>query len=147
MLPPGLAIRREHLDELMNNLTESISRLWGGWGILIFSTLTGVVAQLALKHGLSTDSLFPASGKLVETIQSLIGAWQLWIYGFFAVASLASWLLVVRKFELSMAFPVVQSLSFVLIMVFSVFLFRETITLTKLAGIGLLCLGIFLCSQ
>lgn len=131
----------------MNSILETITRLGGGWGILLFSTLTGVAAQLALKHGLAGDRLLPAAAKATDVVQSLLGAWQLWVYGLCAVASLASWLLVVRRFELSMAFPVVQSLSFILIVVFSAFLFRETITTTKLAGIGLLCLGIFLCSQ
>ena len=56
----------------MNNTLEGISRLWGGWGILIFSTLTGVVAQLALKHGVSGRSLFPSSGKILDAIPALI---------------------------------------------------------------------------
>ena len=131
----------------MNITLEGISRLWGGWGILIFSTLTGVVAQLALKHGVSARSLFPSSGKLLDAIPALLSTWQLWVYGIFAVASLVSWLLVVNQFDLSMAFPVVQSLSYLLIVISSVFLFRETVTLTNMAGLGLLCVGVFLVSQ
>ena len=131
----------------MNITLEGISRLWGGWGILIFSTLTGVVAQLALKHAVSARSLFPSSGKILDAIPALISTWQLWVYGFFAVASLVSWLLVVSQFDLSMAFPVVQSLSYLLIVISSVFLFRETVTLTNMAGLGLLCVGVFLVSQ
>ncbi|MDP3046554.1 MAG: hypothetical protein Q8O07_03665, partial [Chloroflexota bacterium] len=73
--------------------------------------------------------------------------WQLWVYGFFAVASLVSWLLVVSQFDLSMAFPVVQSLSYLLIVISSVFLFRETVTLTNMAGLVLLCVGVFLVSR
>ena len=69
------------------------------------------------------------------------------MYGFFAVASLVSWLLVINQFDLSMAFPVVQSLSYLLIVVSSVLLFRETVTLTNMAGLVLLCIGVFLVSQ
>ncbi len=131
----------------MNDALQGLLRLWGGWGILIFSTVTGVVAQLALKHGMSGRSLLPSSGSLLDAIPALLSTWQLWVYGFFAVVSLASWLFVVNVFPLSMAFPVVQSLSFVLIVVLSVFLFRESVTVTNLAGLVLICAGVFLASR
>ncbi len=134
----------------MNVVADTIQgfmRLWGGWGILIFSTLTGVAAQLALKHGMAGRTLLPSSGSLLDAIPALLGVWQLWAYGFFAVASLVSWLFVVNQFALSMAFPVVQSLSLVLIVTLSVFLFREAVTLTNLAGLVLLCVGVFLVSR
>lgn len=131
----------------MNQTLDGLSRLWGGWGILIFSTLTGVVAQLALKHGVSTRNLFSTSGSILDAIPAWIGSWQLWVYGLFAVTSLVSWFLVVNQFDLSMAFPVVQSLTYLLIVVLSVVLFRESVTLTNVVGLALLCVGVFLVAQ
>jgi multidrug transporter EmrE-like cation transporter len=131
----------------MNITLDGITRLWGGWGILIFSTLTGVVAQLALKHGMSGKSLLPAGAKLLDLIPTLLSTWQLWVYGFFAAVSLVSWFFVLNQFDLSMAFPVVQSLSYLLIVVLSVILFKETVSLTNAAGLALLCVGVFLAAQ
>ena len=131
----------------MDNLIEPLMRLWGGWGILVFSTVTGVVAQLSLKHLFITRQGFLLSFTPLHVLQALADTWQLWLYGACAAASLVSWLLVVRRFELNMAFPVVQSLSFVLILILSSFLFREILSATRLVGVGIICLGIFLCSR
>ncbi len=63
--------------------------------------------------------------------------------GFFA---LVCWLAAMTKFELSYAYPL-MSLAFVLVLIFSAFLFHEPVTAPKVLGILLIMLGIFVASR
>jgi uncharacterized membrane protein len=62
-----------------------------------------------------------------------------------AGAALA-YLLALQRLELSRAYPV-MSLSFVLVLVFSVLLFSEALTVPKVAGIAFVLVGLFLGSR
>lgn len=67
--------------------------------------------------------------------------------GFFA-AFLAAlcWMAAIPKFELSFAYPF-MSLSFVLVFVFSAFLFHESVSVYKVVGLSLILLGILVTSR
>ena len=66
----------------------------------------------------------------------------------FASAFIASlfWMAALSKFELSFAYPF-MSLSFVLVFIISVFLFDDSVTLYKVAGLVLIVLGIVISSR
>lgn len=53
------------------------------------------------------------------------------------------WMAVMTKFELSYAYPF-TTFSFVLVIILSVFIFRDTITSFKVLGLALITIGIFL---
>lgn len=67
--------------------------------------------------------------------------------GFIAafVASLF-WMIAMTKFEISYAYPF-TSLSFVLVFIISIFLFGETISIGKVAGLLLIVLGVIVTSK
>ena len=80
------------------------------------------------------------AGKLVFLFRAFIDPYVL---SGFASAFIASffWMAAVSKFEISVAYPF-MSLAFVLVLLFSVLLFQEPITIGKVVGMGLICAGI-----
>jgi len=101
-----------------------------------------VYGQLVLKWRLSHKGALPAefAGKLVFLFRAFIDPYVL---SGFASAFIASffWMAAVSKFEISVAYPF-MSLAFVLVLLFSVLLFQEPITIGKVVGMGLICAGI-----
>jgi multidrug transporter EmrE-like cation transporter len=57
-----------------------------------------------------------------------------------------SWMLAMTKFDISYAYPFV-SLNYILILIAGFFLFNEPINLTKIAGSGLVIIGIIIISK
>lgn len=115
------------------------------WSVLFCSTITGVIAQLALKRAVNGLSFDPAAHGMAREIARVLGSSYSWIYGLAAVGSAVTWWWVVKKFELGFAFPVVQSLGFVLVLLASAWLFAEPISWSRWIGILLICAGLFLC--
>jgi multidrug transporter EmrE-like cation transporter len=64
----------------------------------------------------------------------------------FFVASMILWIKVISTMELSKAYPSI-SLSYIIVFVFSVLLFKETVTLTKVIGMVLVSIGVFFLQQ
>jgi multidrug transporter EmrE-like cation transporter len=71
----------------------------------------------------------------------------------FLVSGLASafiasifWLMAMTKFEISYAYPF-MSLAFVFVLIFSVFVFKETLNLYKVFGLAFIVLGIVITSR
>ena len=71
-----------------------------------------------------------------------------WVISVFASALLASvtWAAALTRFELSFAYPF-MSLSFVLVLLLSVMLFSEALTLSKAVGVALIVAGLIVGSQ
>jgi multidrug transporter EmrE-like cation transporter len=116
--------------------------------IYIFGTIFFTVyGQLAIKYGVSTKGELPASAleKLCFFSQLFLNPF---IFTGFLSAFVASlfWMAAMTKFELSYAYPF-MSLSFVLVFILSVFLFQESVTMTKVLGLSLIVLGIFVTSR
>ncbi len=115
------------------------------WVLFTFSVLTGVFAQVSLKQGLSglafdVDRLMPSALSLI-TNPFIIG----WVL--LGTASALSWMALLSKSELSVVFPIAQSLSYVLILILAALLFNEALTNTRVFGIVIICIGIFLVAQ
>ena len=64
-------------------------------------------------------------------------------YGFFAFLC---WMAAMTKFDLSYAYPF-MSLSFLLVLVLSVALFHEPLTISKVVGVGFIVAGIIIGSR
>ncbi len=115
--------------------------------ILVVSTLTGVIGQLFLKKGTLVQDNIPIElDNLLNMLYNYITNVYIVSWIFFAGISAFLWIIVVSKFELSFAYPVVMSSSFVLVVLFSSLLFGENISISRWAGIAVLCSGIFLVS-
>ncbi len=102
---------------------------------LAAGVLLGVGGQVLLKSGASGETLL----QQFLAPQSIIG-----LALYFAAA--LCYMYALRKIPVSIAFPSV-SLSYVLVALLGFWLYGEPITVSKLAGIALVCCGVFLITR
>ena len=110
----------------------------------IFFTVYG---QLVLKWRISGFGELPEAtmDKIVFLLKLLFDPF---IFSGFASAFIASlfWMAAMTKFDVSYAYPF-MSLSFVLVFLFAAFLFKEPVTIYKIAGLALIVTGIYISSR
>lgn len=114
------------------------------YGPLLASILLTVYAQLGMKkHMMSLtlpEGVFPKIAFLLcQLVQPLVLS--------VLVAAFAAgliWMSVVAKYELSLLYPIFISSTIVLVFGLSVFLFNESISILKLAGMILVVVGLLL---
>lgn len=110
----------------------------------IFFTVYG---QLVLKWRVNKYGSLP-----IEMVDKIIFLLKLLLDPFilsgFIAAFVASifWMGAMTKFDISFAYPF-MSLSFLLVFVLSVFLFKEPISLYKILGLGIIVIGIIVTSK
>jgi drug/metabolite transporter (DMT)-like permease len=115
---------------------------------VILATVTAsAVAQLALKMGMKAPAVaaaMPVGGKaLVLAVATSPLVWAgLLIYGL----SVGVWLWVLAKVDLSLAYPFV-GVSFIVVMLFGVFLLDEQVTPVRIAGTLLIAMGCILVAR
>jgi len=102
---------------------------------LAVGVLLGVGGQMLLKSGASGETLL----QQFLAPQSIIGL------GLYFAAALC-YMYALRKIPVSVAFPSV-SLSYVLVALLGFWLYGEPISASKLAGIALVCAGVFLIAR
>lgn len=114
---------------------------------IFFTILFTVYSQLVMRWQVSSAGQLPedVSGKIHFVITLLLNPWVVTgvIATFFAGVS---WMLAMTRFEVSYAFPFI-SLNYLLILAASVFLFNESLTLTKLIGSFIVVLGLIVISR
>jgi multidrug transporter EmrE-like cation transporter len=115
--------------------------------LLLLSTITGVLGQIFLKKGTTTAALVLNISHPVKTAVSLLTNPYILAWIAMAGISAVTWVKVVTYFELSFAFPVMMTLSFILILLLSFFFFGEQLTTGRWIGIALMVVGIFLASR
>jgi multidrug transporter EmrE-like cation transporter len=114
--------------------------------IFITIVLT-VYGQLAIKWQVMHAGAMPdiAQDKFMFLLRLVFNPW---IISAFAAAFLASvsWMAAMTKFQLSYAYPF-MSLNFVIVLLLSGWLFNEPLSLPKILGIGLICIGTIVAAQ
>lgn len=118
-----------------------------GYVCIFLTILLTTYGQLVLKWRMS---LFGPMPETITGISSyLIHAFlDIFVLSAFAAAFLASltWMAALTKFDLSMAYPF-TSLGFVLVLVLSVLLLGETMSISKFIGTALIVTGVFILSR
>jgi len=114
--------------------------------ILLLSIIAGVMAQLILKRGTFELSNFSVSN-LIPFIKSILTNYYLILWVLFGGISAFLWLLAISKINLSVAFPISQAGSIILIVILSYLFFSEAITLYQCLGMLLIIIGIFLVAK
>lgn len=115
---------------------------------LILATVTAsACAQLALKLGMSSPAVAAAAQGGVKALFLAVASsplvWTgLTIYG----TSIAVWLWVLSKVDLSLAYPFV-GVSFIVVMLFGVFLLQETVGPLRIIGTFLITAGCILVAR
>lgn len=115
---------------------------------LILATVTAsACAQLALKLGMTSPAVtaaLPQGGaNLMIAVASSPLVWAgLAIYGM----SVAVWLWILSRVDLSLAYPFV-GVSFIVVMLFGIFLLQESVTPLRIAGTILIAAGCILVAR
>jgi multidrug transporter EmrE-like cation transporter len=114
---------------------------------ILISVFLSVVAQILLKHGMSSSTVQTAlnsdvftAGITVITNISVIGGLVAY------VASAGIWLFVLSKIDVSKAYPFV-GIGFIGTMLFACWFLNEPITVSKVIGTFLVIAGVLLISQ
>lgn len=122
---------------------------WKGIMLIACSIILSAAAQLFMKIGMleasGIDILFSLQG-LSDNVAQILPA-VLWVISglMFYVISMLVWLLILSKYELSLAYPLL-SLSYVLVYIAAVLWPRlhESISVSKTFGILLILAGVYL---
>jgi multidrug transporter EmrE-like cation transporter len=121
--------------------------MWLTIALLTIPAITGVVGQLMLKIGMSQMGQLAISMDAIPSI-----AWRMatspWVVGGLViyVSGIFFWLLALNRVDLSYAYPF-ASLSYVLIFLSSWLLLGEQITLPRVMGMLVICLGVVLVAR
>ena len=114
---------------------------------IFISIFLAVVGQLLLKMGMLRIGKFSLdiSTLVYQYIKILLNPFVIaGLFGFFL--SMLVWLYVLSRMELSFAYPFV-ALNYVLILLGSYFLLKETITLPKMIGVVVIIIGVYLVAR
>jgi drug/metabolite transporter (DMT)-like permease len=110
--------------------------------LILTSVILAVIGQLTLKGALnrSTATVGAHMQGSLRRIAASPGIWAgLGIYG----VGTFFWLVALSQVELGYAYPFL-SLSYVLILIASAALFREQLSLWRLGGVLVICLGVYI---
>ena len=117
------------------------------FSLLMTGVLLNAGAQLLLKAGtnsigvfaFSSDNLVPVGWKLA-TEPHIIGGVGCY------VISVIVWILALSRVEVSIAYPML-SIGYVVNALAAWYLFGEAVTLTRLAGIGIIIIGVYIVAR
>ncbi|NLI91975.1 MAG: EamA family transporter [Peptococcaceae bacterium] len=105
--------------------------------IAVISIMLGAVGQFGLKLAAATIQTGSGLWKLGLSMLNIQMIFSVVCF----VTSMIMWIFVLRKMELSIAYPMV-SLGYVFVMFLSFYFLQESIVLTKLLGTGLIVSGV-----
>jgi multidrug transporter EmrE-like cation transporter len=114
---------------------------------ILITILLTVYGQLVFKWRMEMKGAIPSGS--MSKLQYIFWAYlDPWIISGFSAAFLGSvfWAITLTKFELSFAYPF-TSLSFVLVLFLSAYLFKEPLTMYKLFGVLMIFGGLFVISR
>ncbi|MBP2001892.1 drug/metabolite transporter (DMT)-like permease [Paenibacillus shirakamiensis] len=109
---------------------------------LLANILLLVTGQMLFKIGLSKNGGLQGIGQWAKLIFSPTILGGLALYG---IATLL-WFAVLNRLPLTVAYPM-QSLAYVFAMVGAYFIFGEIITATKIAGVAVILVGVYLLAK
>lgn len=116
-------------------------------GAMCFTVLSLVVSQLMLKKGMIVFNQMVIHPLTLKVIAKNIVLNKFVIIGIIVSGlSSLSWLYVLSKINLSIAYPFV-SLAFPLVLVFSHYFFSDSIPVIRWVGIGVIVVGLILVAQ
>ncbi|MCL5957700.1 MAG: EamA family transporter [Chloroflexi bacterium] len=115
--------------------------------ILFVAIPLSVSGELLLKYGMNQHGFFglSASGLLPSLVRIFTNPFILAGFALIFSGSIF-WLSVISRVELSYAYPML-SLSYVLTVAASWFLFSENVTPIRIGGVLIICLGVYVVSR
>ncbi|OGP69480.1 MAG: 4-amino-4-deoxy-L-arabinose transferase [Deltaproteobacteria bacterium RBG_13_58_19] len=115
--------------------------------LILLDVTLNVAGQLSLKHGMTKLGNFSLSLPTLVSVflRAAVSPYVLLGLLCYGLGFLV-WLIVLAKAEVSYAYPLI-SLGYVFTAILAWQLFGETVTLTRLAGILITCVGVFLIAR
>lgn len=112
--------------------------------ILLLSIVTSLAGQILLKRG-TMDQRFGFDTS--HPVQAVIGfLFNPYFMGWIASAGISAvlWVMVVARLDISFAHPFSQGVIYILLLIVSNWMFGETVSASRWAGILLMSAGLFL---
>ena len=120
---------------------------WIGFLYIALTIAFTVYGQMVIKWQVNQAGEFPPdTGEKILFIIKLL--FTPWVISSFAAAFIASlfWMAAMTQFEISFAYPF-MSLSYVIVMVLSIVLMGEKVTLPKILGTLVIIVGLFIVTR
>ena len=113
--------------------------------LILISVLLNCVAQLCIRKGMLMIGEVGLVGITHHLGTMLTNLW-LWLAMFCYAVSILMWMVVLSKVEVSFAYPFL-SVGYVVAALVGYYFFGESLTLTRIVGIIVICVGVFLISR
>lgn len=113
--------------------------------LILLSVLLNCAAQLLIRKGMMVVGEINASNVTQMFVPMLTNVF-LWMAMFCYALSIFLWMAVLSKVEVSYAYPFL-SIGYVVAAIAGYYLFGENISLIRIVGIAVICLGVFLISR
>lgn len=115
---------------------------------ILLSVALNATAQILLRQGMPKLALTTGDGLLPLAASAIRIAFNPWVFSGLScfAASVVLWMYVLSRVQVSFAYPF-NSIGYVLVVAAAYFFFREPVSAMKLAGIGLICLGVFMVTK
>jgi drug/metabolite transporter (DMT)-like permease len=115
--------------------------------LLLICVALNTIAQVLLKVGVNTVGAIDFSlAHIGRAAVSLLFEWHIFIGMVCYVTSMAVWLLVLSRTEVSVAYPMI-SLGYIATAIAAWYLFGETLTPARVAGICVIMVGVYLVAR
>lgn len=113
--------------------------------LILISVLLNCAAQLCIRKGMLLVGEVGMKG-LIQNFGEMIANWWLWGALVCYAISILIWMIVLSKVEVSFAYPFL-SIGYVVAALVGYYFFGESLSLVRIAGIIVICLGVFLISR
>ncbi|MFY0681394.1 MAG: EamA family transporter [Thalassovita sp.] len=114
--------------------------------VLVFVSVSlSAVAQTAFKLGVSRVEITETMGILAKALSFLFSPFVVLGLALYGVGTVL-WLFALREMDLSLAYPFV-AISFVMVVLSGVFFLGEPLQLSRMAGLGLIVLGLLVLAR
>ncbi|MFA6028802.1 MAG: hypothetical protein WC969_02985 [Elusimicrobiota bacterium] len=110
--------------------------------LLLISTIAQIAGQLLLKR--ASQSLSLDFSRPLATSAALVTSFSVWSWFVFAVLSTVLWMRVLRDVNINIAFPVSQSLAYLMLIFAAQYYFDEHLNRTQVLGLIVILAGIAL---
>jgi multidrug transporter EmrE-like cation transporter len=111
------------------------------YGFLALALTLNALANVLIKYSMSRNvpPILPAHGILASFL-----SWPYLLGLFCFAANLACYSMALRSLKISLAYPLMVSLGYLVILLFGWFLFGERLTPLQYAGIGIILVGVWM---
>ncbi len=112
--------------------------------LILISAASNATFNILLKTALSK---IPKTTPFTETMLYLIKGPYLWVCGSLFIIAFTCYTLALQKVNLSIAYPLLVSAVSLTVITASLIFLNETLTLTRVGGISLLLIGVWLIAR